>query len=194
MGITEFFKALFGGQPPAAGKPVEMHVGKGHALGHHAASSRRVALITMLNELRLHCEEKLKPVVEAAGYVYDDHPSIETGTGSRIVIMEALPATDAKLHTKYDQIVRIKKSMGKTNDVLCIVAQRENFKKYPRGTYPGLLYFCLQPDDYDHRDPDLPPEGLKTIEGPLLFNFADMPAAIGAMIKEFSIAKPRGAS
>jgi len=157
MGIVEFFKALFGGQPPGTAQHADKYAEfeSGHARGQHGASSRRVAVITLLNELRAHLQEVLKPVVEAGGYTYEDHPSLDQATGSRIVIMEALPLSDAKLHTRYDQVVRIKKGMTKSRDVLCILAPREKFKRYPRGTYPGLLYFCIKPDDYDHRDPDL---------------------------------------
>ena len=153
MGVGDFFRALFGGQPPGeTGKAADyVEYQKESARGKLAASGRRVSMITLLNELRVYLNDHLKPVVEAEGYQYDDHPSLDRATGSRIVIMDALPLSDAKLHTKYDKLVRIKKSMGKTHDVLCLVAPRANFKKYPRGTYPGLLYFCIKPDDYEYR-------------------------------------------
>ena len=190
MGIGEFLKALFGGEPPGGTppKPVEVKFEKRKALGSHAASKRAVAVITMLNEVRQYMAEHLQPFVEEAGYEYEDHPSINRVIESRIVVLEALPQTDAKLHAKYDKLLRMKKAMGKTHDVLCLIALRGNFKKYPRGTYPQLQYFCVKPDDLGHREPDLPPEGMETIEGPTLYNLCDIGAVITAKIKEMSVA------
>ena len=89
---------------------------------------------------------------------------------------------------KYCPIVsfRVKKSLGKVHDITCVIGRREDYRKYPRGTYPNLLFFCVAEGEFDHREPDLPPEGLETIEGPRLYNFADLPSAIIAQIKELS--------
>jgi len=193
MGIGEFFKALFGGQAPAAAMKVEKTVdfsGSG-ARGRGAASRHRVSVIVLLKEVRQYLAENLKPVVEAEGYDYDDSPSFSTAIGSRFVIMDASPDSDAKLHARYDKLVRMKKSMGKFHDVLCVIAPRENVKKYPRGTYPGLLFFCLNGADLNHREPDLPPEGMETVIGPRLHNLCDLPVAFRAKVAELSQAKPR---
>ena len=140
--------------------------------------------MTLDPALRQRLEETLKPVVERNGYEYNDHPSVDRAIGSKIVILDATPATDAKLHGKYDQILRVKKSLNKTEDILCVFGPRGNFKRYPRGTYPSLCYFCFKSDDPEAREADLTVEGLETIEGPTLYNFIDMPAVIAAKIGE----------
>ena len=202
MGIGKFFKALFGGQPPGLTEKAEkkaasqaVKVKKKAAFqvadvsGKPVASRSCVCVITIFSELDQYLTTNLKPVVKAGGFTYDDRPSIDMATESRIVIMDATPDTDAKMHSKYDKIIRMKKALGKTHDVACVIAPRENFKKYPRGTYPKLLYFCVQEDDLNHRDPDLPPEGMDTIVGPRLYNFCDITDVISATIKSFSVAK-----
>lgn len=180
MGIGGFFKALFRGQPPGATRKAQKQAKpkEQSERGKHAASHRRVILVTPNDELRIPLAERLKPIVEAEGYTYEDHPSLDEGIGSQVVILDGTPRTDAKFHSKYDKLVRIKKSMGKGKDLTCVIGRREDYKKYPRGTYPGLLYFCLKGGDADLRDPDLPPEGKDTIEGPRLYNFADLPNTI----------------
>lgn len=176
MGIGEFFKALFGGNPPVAPRQKVDLVAqqKAKRKGRLAASRKRVAVITPSNELRVVLEERLKPDVEEEGYEYEDHPSFEVATGSQVLIADGRPEADAKLHAKYDKVLRVKKSMGKVLDVMCVLGRREDYKKYPRGTYPNLLYFCVKEGDLDHREEDIPLEGLPTIEGPHLHNFADL--------------------
>jgi len=194
MGIGDFFKALFGGQPPGAAQKsrLEAEVEIDHATGSRgkgAASRRAVAVITLEETVRERLDRGLKPVVEAEGYRYEGRPSLDTATGARILIMEALPDTDARLHTKYDKIVRVKKSMGKTHDVVSVIGLRGHYKKYPRGTYPGLLFFCINPQDPDFRATDIEPGGMPTVEGPTLYNFADIAPVIRGKIREQSAAK-----
>ena len=188
MGIGAFFRALFGGEPPGAamaahGNIIFSRVG---ARGKGGASHKRVAVITMSQDLRLYLAKDLKLPIRKMGYDYDDHPSIDKAVGSQVVMMEVLPKADAQLHSKYDRIVRVKKAMKKTDDVLCMVGLRDNYTRYPRGTYPGVLYFCITPADFEYRHPDLTLEGLLTVEGPCLFNFADLPAVILAKVKALS--------
>ena len=188
MGIGAFFRALFGGEPPGAamaahGNVIFSRVG---ARGKGGASHKRVAVITMSQDLRLYLAKDLKLPIRKMGYDYDDHPSIDKAVGSQVVMMEVLPKADAQLHGSYDKIVRMKKGMNKTDDVLCMIGLRDNYSRYPRGTYPGLLYFCMKPDEPDYRDPELSLEGLQTIEGPLLYNFADLPGVILSKVKELS--------
>ena len=188
MGIGEFFKALFGGQPPGAAmlEPKKVQFPRVGSRGKGGASHKRVSVITLSQNLRLYLAQDLKLAVQELGYDYNDQPSVDKATGSQIVIMEVTPKANAQLHNTYDKIVRMKKSMNKTHDVLCMIGLRDNYSNYRRGTYPGLLYFCLDPNDPDHRDPDLSLEGHLTVEGPTLFNFADMPGVILRTIKELS--------
>ena len=64
-----------------------------------------------------------------------------------------------------------------------MIGRRQEFKKYPRGTYPGLLYFCIREEDLHAREADIPADGLPTVEGPLLFNYADLPQAVAAKFR-----------
>ncbi len=137
-------------------------------------------------ELQAYLADRLKPAVEAEEYEYEDEPSIDDATGSQIIVLDGTRTTDAVLDTKYDKILALKRSMGKVHDVTCVIGKREDHKKYQRSTYPNMLYFCLRKDDFDHRDPDLPPEGVDTIVGPRLYNLADIPSAIASKIRELS--------
>ena len=194
MGIGDFFKALFGGQPPGAAQrnrleaEIEVDTATG-GRGKGPASRRAVAVVTLAESIRERLLRDLKPVVDAEGYRYESRPSLDTATGARVLIMEALPDTDARLHTKYDKIVRVKKAMGKTRDLVSVIALREHFKKYPRGTYPGLLFFCVDPEDLDRREDDIGAGGMPTVEGPTLYNFADIAAVIREKIREQMTAK-----
>lgn len=185
MGLGSFFRALLGFDEADDESEAEQYVEhqRQHAKGKLAASRRLVSVVALKEELRLHLSENLKPLVEALRYEYSDRPSVNKAIGSQIVILDARPASDARMHGKYDKILRIKKSMGKGADLLCLFGPRDNYKKYPRGTYPGLQYFCIKEPDLDHREPDLPPEGTPTVEGPTLYNFADISMVIEAKIK-----------
>lgn len=187
MGIGKFLQDLFKGQPPGAlpgsyagaARVPQPSVGPSHA-----ASYRIVVLMTPATLLRNDMAQRLKPFVEPEGYAYDDHPSSSVATDAQVVIMDATPKADALFHAKYDQIVRIKKSMRKLDDVLCMIGPRENFKKYPRGTYPKLRFFCLKGEEFDHRDPDLTLEGKETVQGPALYNYADIGQVISAVLQK----------
>ena len=159
MGIGEFFKALFGGQPPGAAmlEPKKVQFPRVGSRGKGGASHKRVSVITLSQNLRLYLAQDLKLAVQELGYDYNDQPSVDKATGSQIVIMEVTPKANAQLHNTYDKIVRMKKSMNKTHDVLCMIGLRDSYSNYRRGTYPGLLYFCLKANDPDHRYPAICP-------------------------------------
>jgi hypothetical protein len=184
MAIREFFKALFGGLPPVAPTSKEPPAPRKTGGWSAGRSIQRVALILGSEELRTVLREQLRPVVIAEEYEYEDHPSAPVATASEIVIVDGTPRTHARLSAEYNKILRIKKSLGKRDDLYCVIGQRKDYRKYPRGTYPNLHYFCVSEGNLDHREPDLPPTGLETIEGPRLFNFADLAPFVGGWIKE----------
>jgi len=188
MGIRDFFQALFGRRGRAPGNVAMAYVKhqQKHARGKLAASRRCVTVITNGHAIALHLSLKLKPVVEEGGFAYEDRPNTSSAVGSQILILDCRPRADALMHGKYDQIIRVKKSMGKVHDALCMFGPRENYKKYPRGTYPGLSYFCIEEDDLNAREPDLPETGVETIEGATLYNFADLPGVIAARMEDLS--------
>lgn len=189
MGIGKFFRALLGFDEPRSANPeVKEYLQQQNkqARGKRAASQRRLSVITKSHELGLHFSTHLKPAVESAGFIYDDHPTSSSATGSQIIILDVRPKADAQMHNKYDKILRVKKSMGKVHDIICMFGPRESYKKFRRGTYPNLSWFCLDESDLNARESDLTEDGLETIEGPTLYNFADMPAVITRHIEQFS--------
>lgn len=184
MAIGKHPKGFPGGESPDESPKADLYVElqKQGARGALAFSQQRVVVITLNEDLLDFLFKRLKGPVEAKGYEYDDDSSMDLAINSQIIILDVTPKVDARLHGKYDSLVRMKKSLGKKEDVTCVIGWREHYKKYPRGTYPGLLYFCIEGDNFDHREPDLPPEGTDTIEGPRLYNFADITEAILAFI------------
>ena len=184
MALGEFFRALFGSQPLVESTPKKAPKAKKGSGWSAGLSDRRVALILGSQELRLDLRERLRPLVVAEDYEFDDHPSAPVATSSEVVIVDGTPRTHAKLSAEYNKILRIKKSMGKKDDLYCVIGERKDYRKYPRGTYPNLQYFCVAERDILKREPDLPPNGLDTIEGPRLYNYADIPDFIIGWIKE----------
>jgi len=145
-----------------------------------ASSTPVVALITINQNIRVDLEERLRPLLDKPGGRLNANATVDNATDSLFCLFDVTPRADAMMHDKYDKVLRVKKSLGKNHDVIAVIGPRQNFKKYPRGTYPGLLYFCIKEEDLAHRDPDLPVDGLPTVEGPLLFNYADLPQAISS--------------
>lgn len=188
MAIGDFFKSASGGEPEFAAfsDTAERYAefARLTAEGQLSFSQKRVAVITLSESLRAWLAKRLEQFVGIADYDYNDNPSVDYATNAQIVIMDVTPLVDARLHDKYDKLVRIKKSMGKKYDVLSVIGERESYPNYPRGTYPSLLYFCIKEDDLEHRDPDLPPQGAATIEGPTLYNFVDLPDVILEKIRQ----------
>lgn len=147
--------------------------------GRLAESRSTVVMLTINKEVSKWLEQYLRPVVERNRYQYITQPNLAQASDSRVLIMDVTPEADALLHSRYDKVVRMKKAMGKSKDVLAVFGPRERCKRYPRGTYPGLLYFCFDPQNLAHQETDVTLEGLQTDGGPTLYNFAHMPAVIG---------------
>ena len=184
-----FFGKKPASQPPTA--PTQAHAAQARqnavAAGYvvqqknaGAASTPVVALITLNHNIRLDLEERLRPLLEKAGGRFNGNATVDNATDSLFCLFDVMPRSDAMMHDKYDKVLRVKKSLGKTHDVIGVIGRRQDYKKYPRGTYPGLLFFCVKEEDLSHRDADLTVEGLPTVEGPLLFNYADLPQALTA--------------
>lgn len=182
MKFGKFLKDLVGGKPPVnitQKAQTYAQYQKSSATGEMTYSRERVAIMTISHELRLDLATRLKPIALEEKYLYDDDADADIGTNSEVVVVDGTPRTHARMHDAYDKVLRIKKSLGKQHDTFAVIGRREDFKKYPRGTYPLLLYFCIKDGDLENRDPDLTLDGLETIEGPRLYNYAD----IGAVIK-----------
>jgi len=185
MGLRDLFGLLFGR------KQKVLDVATARAAGRGPASRKAVALISPSHEIRRFLAERLKPAVEALGFEYIDEPDFDDAVGAMVIILDGQPATDARLHSRYDKILRIKKAMRKADDIICVFGPREFYRKYPRGTYSKVLYFCLEKGGPDARHPDLSPAGRETIEGPTLFNFADLPVTLPQRIEWLSRPKFR---
>lgn len=143
-------------------------------------------MVTLSQEVREYLEDRLGHAVRVAEYKYNTKPKVGQAADAQVLIMDVTPVTDARMHSTYDKILRIKKSLGKKDDLMCVFGPRERHTRYPRGTYPGLLYFCFDADDMDHREPDLDEEGQPTVGGPTLYNFCDMPKVILGRIRRES--------
>jgi hypothetical protein len=179
MSIVGFLKALFGGKKePDAATQKYLEYQKQTLEGGLTSSAKLVCVVTLSAELKHFLADHVKPALEKAGYQYDDNPNADAAAKAAALILDGTPAADARLHGRYDKILRVKKSMGKIHDLYCIMGHRQDYKRYPRGIYPNCLYFCMTDGDLTHRDKDLPPEGRETVEGPRLFNLADAAEAL----------------
>lgn len=161
-------------------EPVEIRLGK-----FLPPNRAVVAVFTDDDEIREWLDEHLSPVVEGEGYRYNDSPTSEEAVDARILIMDVRPEFDAHMHPVYDKVCAIKRTKGRLKDMICVFERRERYGRFPRGTYPGLYYFCLDKTDLDGREPDLPLEGLPTEMGPRLHNFSDMPAIVQGNIHTY---------
>lgn len=189
--MAGMFGSLFGKKPAPQGAPTTAHAAQARQnmvaasyvmqqKGAGAASTATVALITLNHNIRMDLEERLRPLLDKAGGRLNGNATIDNATDALFCLFDVTPRADAMMHDKYDKVLRVKKSLGKTQDTIAVIGLRQNFKKYPRGTYPGLLFFCIKEDDFAHREPDLTADGLPTVEGPVLFNYADLPEVIAA--------------
>lgn len=189
MSIVTFLKALLGGkEKPDATAEKYLQYQKQNLAGALTSSAQLVCVVTLSPALKRYLADHVKPALERVGYQYNDHPRPDEAANAEALILDGTPATDARLHGRYDKILRVKKSMGKMHDLYCIVGHRQDYKRYPRGIYPNCLYFCMTEEDLGRRDKDLPPEGLDTVEGPRLVNLAD---AAGALIRKLEEARPK---
>ena len=188
MSIVNFLRALFGGGAKTEATTEKyLQYQKQNLERTLTSSAQVVCVVTLSPALKRYLADHVKPALEHAGYQYDDHPHPDEAANAAVLILDGTPATDARLHGRYDKILRVKKSMGKIHDLYCIVGHRQDYKRYPRGIYPSCLFFCMTEGDLGRRDKDLPPEGLDTVEGPRLVNLAD---AAGALIRKLEEARP----
>jgi len=142
--------------------------------GQLAESEKAVAFYTMDKDFAQMVSDIIKVPLRRMGYLYYDSPSVDKGIESRVVIYDVRQESDARLHGTYAEILRQKKSMSKRSDVMAAIGPREEAVHYPRGTYPGLLYFCYDPDHPEKRDPDIPLTGRPVPAGATLYKFADI--------------------
>ncbi len=156
---------------------------KASAKGAFRDSRKLVVFISPDDALRKDVYERLLPVLEPIDYEYLDLAKAAEAIDSRVFITDVRPKSDARLHNKYDTIIRTKKSRRKY-DVICSIGYREDFKKFNRGTYPGLIYFCYDGENPERRWDDLPLEGQQTVFGPTLHNYADIAQVIRTAIDQ----------
>ena len=154
--------------------------------GELTRGQKTIVMLTLREDLREHVSNMLLPLSREAGYSYLTKPKLSHAADALILIMDVTPETDARLHSQYDKIIRIKKSLGRKEDTLCVLGPRRRHDRYPRGTYPGLLFFCLKVDDLEHREPDLPIEGKEVPGGPTLYNFADLATVIAERLEQYA--------
>lgn len=150
-----------------------------------ARSRPHVSMMTCESKLRTYVERTLVEPLAKVDYAFFARPSMDRCINSSVVIMDGRPLVNSRMHSYYDKMVRIKKSMGKFGkDMLCVIGPRETMVDYSRGTYGTLYYFVLNEADPAERDPKIPPTGQPNPGLPVLFNFADMPDVILRWIRE----------
>ena len=76
------------------------------------------------------------------------------------------------------------KKASKKYDILAVIGHHEDHKKFDRGTYPRLIYFCYDDEDPDCRREDIGPKGQETVIGPTLYNYVDIGEVIARAIME----------
>lgn len=150
--------------------------------GEFSGSKRAVAFYTLDAKLRQYASEELGPAIRKAGGQFLFNPKSKKALHCGILLMDGTRASDARLHATYDKVIRQKKAMQKTKDTLAVIASAGDTGRYPRGTYPGLLFFCYDPEDPQKRDPDIPVTGQPTPGGPIVQNFADIVEVLTAKI------------
>ena len=176
MGLMGFLKEMLGlgpakwpdrppGAPPAAPSPEPEAAPK---------RQRNVAAYCFSEEARAFLARHVIPLTSAGDSRYVPAPPSKEIAAYQVVIFEAVPGATAQLN----QLARARKSLSGKNDILCLIGMRKRYSQYPRGAYSNLLYFCVEGSDYSRRQPDLPPEGQPTAEGPTLFSVGDLPAVV----------------
>ena len=135
---------------------------------------RKVASYCFSDEAKAFLAQHVEPLTAATDCNYAVDPPPDEIGAYQIVIFEAIPGAASQLN----QLARARKTKSGKNDLLCLIGMRKRYSQYPRGSYSNLLYFCVKGNDFNHREPDLPPEGLPTGEGPTLFSVPDLPAVV----------------
>jgi len=155
---------------------------------------RIVAVATRDETIKDWLDVHLRSVLAEEGYTLNTRPTRDVAVAARVVILDVDPSTDAYAHQDYDRLLKSKRARGWTRDVIAVFGRRERYKMFPRGNYPGLLYFCLDPEHMDHRDKDLTSDGLVTMRGPTLYNFSDIPAVIRKKLRAYQEELGEGAA
>jgi hypothetical protein len=144
-----------------------------------------VAVVTRDEVIRDWMDVHLRPAVAKEGYELNVKPVRDVAVAARVVIMDVDPSTDAYAHQDYDRLLTAKRARGWTKDVIAVFGRRERYRMFPRGNYPGLLFFCLDPEHLEYKYPDLTTDGVITMKGPTLFNFCDMPDVICQKLRAY---------
>lgn len=174
MGLMSFLKRLLSGGPPKVPENFRPPAMPSPAGGIPPKPKRRwyVGVMSADPVFLAHMRRMLGPLADGDRYKYVENPQLQGALRCSVLVMDVRPLVDARMHHQYDQVLRVKKSQGKGGDMLCVVGPREKYVEYPRGTYPKLLYFVIENDDFEHHEPDLPEEGHCTMEGPTLLNLS----------------------
>jgi len=147
-------------------------------------SGSSIAIMTADGRRGARVADLLAPMAEAYGYSVRPTATVNEALNSRVVLFDTDPWSDSRMHADYDRVLRIKKSMKKLgHDFLGAFGPRRLARNYSRGTYGTLHYFCYEGENSNGREEDIPPAGKPTVEGPILYNFADMPAVIETFLK-----------
>ena len=160
--------------------------------GRLAPSRRQVAFLTTDAQMRELVESRLRPALAGTDVAYLGEPTTDAALNSIVVILDARPNVRPRLQQEYNKVLRVKKSLGKFGkDLLCVIGPRSVARDYSRGTYGQLRLFSYKEGDPDAREPDIPPEGLPSIEGPITFAFSDIGRVIGEWLSKQSAPSPR---
>ena len=156
-----------------------------NAKGAFAQSKKLVACMTCDDEMRADVIKRLTESIRSDGYMCLLDPSVEEAIQSEVLIMDVRPKIDARMHSKYDKVVRVKKSLGKFGrDLLCIIGPRSAAKRYSRGTYGDLYMFELPDEETGETADDIPEGGIDTVQGPKIFNYEDIGEVIGRLLRD----------
>lgn len=154
------------------------------AKGNFATSKKNIACMSCDEKMQVDLIKRLTESTRSDGYFCLRDPSVEEAIESEVVIMDVRPWVDSRMHSKYDKVVRVKKSLGKFNrDLLCIVGPRSVAKRYSRGTYGTLYLFELPDEDSGLDNDDIPSEGLETVQGPVIFRYEDIGEVISGLLQ-----------
>lgn len=181
MGLSSFFRRLFGGgrmDHEAMRRKFEEHLeatgANGDAEDETPTRLRRIGVFTLNEDFRFFMNRNIRPLAKPKDCEYLENPPLDAALRCQVVIFDVHPKVDIKLHPKYDQIVRVKKSINRMGDLTCAVGPREKYVEYTRGTYPGLQYFPVEDYDFENEPEDLPPGGEATLEGPTLRRVSEL--------------------
>lgn len=187
MGLMSFLKRLFGGGPPKVPenyRPPSMPAPAGASSQPTRKRTWSVGVMSADREFLVRMRTLLRTLTDGDRFQYVENPRLQGALKCSVLVMDVRPEVDARMHSSYDQVLRIKKGQGKGDDMLCVVGPRAKYVEYPRGTYPKLLYVVVENDNFEHAEPDLPEEGQGTMEGPTLLNLASLPGLVKKRLED----------